>query len=73
MRLLMDVLCVYVCKKKKGSHTHVKDSVVHVKSSVDYGSIKTTSMHRRLDGATLSQIAFPGESDPNSPLGEIPM
>ena len=33
--------------------------------SVDYVNIKTPSMHRRLSIATLSQLAFLGESDSN--------
>ena len=36
-------------------------------SSVDYGNTKTTSMHHRLDSATLSQLAFPREGNPNFP------
>ena len=34
---------------------------------MDYGNIKTPSMHRRLGSATLSQLAFPGEDNPNFP------
>ena len=36
-------------------------------SSVDYGNTKIPSMHRRLGGATLLQVDFPGESNPNFP------
>ena len=36
-------------------------------SSVDYGNTKIPSMHRRLGSATLSQLAFSRESDPNFP------
>ena len=36
-------------------------------SSVDYGNTKTPSMHRRLDSATLLQLAFPREGNPNFP------
>ena len=32
---------------------------------MDYGNTKTLSMHRRLGSATLSQLAFPGEGNPN--------
>ena len=32
---------------------------------VDYGNTKTPSMHRRLGSATLSQLAFTGDSNPN--------
>ena len=33
--------------------------------SADCGNIKTPSTHRRLGSATLSQLAFPGESNTN--------
>ena len=33
-------------------------------NSVVYGNAETSSMHRRLGSTTLSQLAFPGESDP---------
>ena len=32
---------------------------------MDFGNTKTPSMHRRLSSATLSQLAFAGESNPN--------
>ena len=32
---------------------------------MDYGNTKTPRMYRRLGSATMSQLAFPGESDPN--------
>ena len=32
---------------------------------MDYGNINKSSMHGRLGSATLSQLAFPEESDPN--------
>ena len=34
---------------------------------MDYRNTKTPSMHHRLDGATLSQLAFPRKSNPNFP------
>ena len=34
---------------------------------MDYGNTKTPSMHARLGNASLSQLAFPEESDPNFP------
>ena len=49
------------------SRVHFEDPVVHVKSSVDYGNTKTPSSQRRLGSATLSQLAFPEESNPNFP------
>ena len=52
------IACIYICAQ-------VKDPVVHVKSSVDYWNTKTPSMHPRLGSATLSQLAFPGEGNPN--------
>ena len=42
-------------------------------SSVDCGNTKTPSMHRRLDCATLSLLAFPGEQEPKIRMGEIPV
>ena len=50
------IACINIC-------AHVKDPVDHV-SSVDNGSTKIPSMHRKLGSATLSQLAFPGESNP---------
>ena len=44
---------------------HVKDTVVHVRSLVDYGSAKTPCMHHRLGNAILSQLSFPRKSNPN--------
>ena len=41
------IACINIC-------AHVKDPVVHIKSLVDYGKIKTLSMHCRLGSATLS-------------------
>ena len=42
---------------------------------VDYGSPKSPSMHCALNSVTLSQLAFPGESNPNfcgrNPIGTI--
>ena len=32
---------------------------------MDYANTKTPSMHRRLGSATLSHLAFPGESNQN--------
>ena len=34
---------------------------------MDYGNIKTASVHRRSGSATLLQLAFPGEGNPNFP------
>ena len=36
-------------------------------SSMDYENTKTPSTHRRLGSATLSQLTFPGGSNPNFP------
>ena len=38
---------------------------------MDSGNSQTPSMHRRLDSATVSQLAFPRESIPEFPTGEI--
>ena len=35
--------------------------------SVDCGNTKTPSKHRKLCNATLSQLAYPGEGNPNFP------
>ena len=32
---------------------------------MDYGKTKTLNMHPRLGSVTLSQVAFPGEGNPN--------
>ena len=34
---------------------------------MDYGNAKIPSMHCRLDSATQSQLAFPGENNSNFP------
>ena len=34
---------------------------------MDYGNTQAPSMHHRLGSATLSELAFPGESNPNFP------
>ena len=39
---------------------------------MDYGNTKTPAMHCRLGSATLSQLAFPGESNPNFPWEKSP-
>ena len=38
-----------------------------------YGNTKTPSRHSRSGSATLSQLAFPGEKQPEFPMGEIPV
>ena len=55
---LCAIACIYI-------GVHVQDPVSPHQSSVDYENIKTPSMHRRLGSATLSQLAFPWESNPN--------
>ena len=50
------IACINVC-------AHVKDPVVHVR----FRWILETHKHRRLGSATLSQLAFPGKSNPNFP------
>ena len=54
----MRIARIYIC-------AHVKDPVVRVKSSGYYENTKTPSMHPRLGSATLLQLAFPGEGNPN--------
>ena len=34
---------------------------------MDYGNTETPSMHHRLGSATLSQLVFAGEGNPNFP------
>ena len=38
---------------------------------MDYGNTKILSMHCRLGNATLSQLAFRREGNPEFPMGEI--
>ena len=50
---------IYIC-------AHVKDSVVHIRVRWIMETLKTTSTHlNRLGSTTLSQLAFPGGSNPN--------
>ena len=68
-----DSLTVSVHPRAQSTHelfiicVHGKDPVVPCQSSVDDGNTKTPSMHRMLCSSTLSQLAFPGESNPNFP------
>ena len=57
-------LCVKYClhKKIKADDDDDDDACA---SSVNYGNIKILRMHRRLGSATLSQLVFPGEGNPN--------
>ena len=56
-----------------GVQSHALTSVCTLKSrsscqsSMDYENTKTPSIHLRLGSATLSQLAFPGEGNPNFP------
>ena len=54
------IACIYIC-------VHVKDLVVYVRFRWITETLKTPSMHRRLGSATLSQLAFPREGNPNFP------
>ena len=56
------IACINIC-------VHVKDPTSPCQSLVDYGNNKTPGMHSRLGSATLLQLAFPGEGNPNFPLG----
>ena len=61
--------CPYtpVCNR---THQHLcacEKSCSLCQSSVNYGNTKTPRMHRGLGSATLSQLAFPGESYSNFP------
>ena len=52
------IACIDIC-------AHVRDPVVHVRVRWIMETLKHLSMHCRLGGATLSQLAFPGESKPS--------
>ena len=54
------IACINTC-------AHVKDPVVHVRVRWIMETLKHLNMHRSLGGATLSQLAFPGESKPSFP------
>ena len=54
------IACIHI-------YAHVKDPVVHVRVRWIMETLKTSSMHRRLGSATLSQLASPGESNPDFP------
>ena len=55
--------CINICG-------HVKDPVVHVRVRLMKETLKHPSMHRRVGSATLSQLAFPWESNPNFAWGK---
>ena len=65
------LLCVSVHPRVQShastSERMLKNRKSMSESSVDYGNTKTPSMHSRMGSATLSQLAFPGESNPNFP------
>ena len=50
-------MLLHLCARKR--------SCSPCQSSVGYGNTNTPSMHRKLGSATLSQLAFPGKSNPN--------
>ena len=55
---------------------YVKDHVVLVRTSVDYGNVKKPRMHFNylgLGSATLLQLAFLGEGDPHFPWEKFPL
>ena len=52
------IACIYIC-------AHVKDPVVHVRVRWTMETLKAPSMHSRLGNTTPSQLAFPGEGNPN--------
>ena len=57
-------LCAIACIN---NCAHVKGPVVHVRVRWIFGNTKTPSMHSRFGSVTLSQLAFPGKSNPNFP------
>ena len=59
------IACINIC-------VHGKDPVVHVRVRWIKETLKTSSMHRGLGIATLSQLALPMESNPNFAMREIP-
>ena len=58
------IACINIC-------VHVKDPVLHVRVRWMHGNTKTPSMHSRFGSTTLSQLASPGESNPNFPWEEF--
>ena len=54
------IACINIC-------AHVIDPVVHVRVRWIMVTLKTPSMHSRLDSLTLLQLAFPRESNPYFP------
>ena len=63
-----DVVSVHpVCNRMHSICVHVKHPVVHVRVRWIMETLKTPSIHRRLGSATLSQPAFPKDSNPNFP------
>ena len=63
--------CIPVCNR---THQHLcarERSCSPCQSSVDYGNANTSSMHRRLGSATLSQLAFPKGRQFDFPMREI--
>ena len=55
------------CVMRTRSYTHVKEPVVRVRGRWIIKKMKTPNMHYRSSSATLSQLAFPEESDPTFP------
>ena len=56
-----------VCVRMRKDHIRaLRIPAAHCQSLLDDGNTQTPSRHRRLGSATLSLLAFPGESDPNS-------
>ena len=53
------IACIYIC-------AYVKDPVVNVKSSVEYGNTKTPSVQRRLGRVTVT-AGSPRAGNPNFP------
>ena len=66
--------CVYTYAKR--SHTHVKDPVAHVRvrwiMETHTHTKKKKKIYFYMDSATLWQLAFPEESNPNSPWEKSP-
>ena len=59
---LCAIACIYIC-----AHVARQRSRSPCQKSMDYGNTRTPSMHPWLGSATLSQLAFPGEGNPNFP------
>ena len=62
---LCAIACTNIC-------AHVKDPVVHARIRWIRETLKHQACHRRQGSATLSQLDFRGENEPEFPMGQMP-